>query len=211
MRVKYDELIPEIIPDVAGCPVPLAKRTFRNACVDFFKRSEAWVYRPSALTAIKGIPEVDIEVPPETRCQKILTLDFKGKKLEPTSEVLLDDRVSGWREAEGKPKVFFKLPGNRVRVSPTPKETEALVMSISVALTPSRDSTSIDEVMLEEHYEALLAGTFNRLMSMRDQPWSNPQLASAYGMQFEEAILQAKRNSKGDNTSKVRVTKYGGY
>ena len=211
MTVKYDELIPEIIPDVAGCPVPLAKRTFRNACVDFFKRSEAWVHRPAPLTPVKGLTELDIDVPAQTRCHKILTLDYKGNKLQPTSEVLLDDRVPCWRGAQGQPKVFFKLPGNRLRLSPTPVMTEALVMAISVALTPSRDSTGIDEVVLEEHYEALLAGTFNRLMSMRDQPWSNPQLAAAYGMQFEQAITEAKRNSKADNTSKMRVTKYGGY
>ena len=209
--VKYDELIPEIIPDVAGCPVPLAKRTLRNACVDFFKRSEAWVYRPTPLTPVAGVPEIYIDVPAGTRCYKILTLDYKGKKLEPTSEVLLDDRIPGWRDAKGPPKVFFKLPGDRLRLAPTPERTEALALNITVALTPARTSTGIDEVTLEEHYEALLAGTFNRLMSMRDQPWSNTQLATAYGMQFDQAIIEAKRDSKGDNTAKFRVTKYGGY
>lgn len=211
MIVKYDELIPEIIPDVAGCPVPLAKRTFRNACVHFFKHSESWVYRPTPLTPVASIPELSIEVPDETRCYKILTLDYWGKKLEPTSEVLLDDRIPRWRIARGKPTVFFKLPGDRVRIVPTPEHTEVMAINITVALTPSRASVGIDELVLEEHYEALLAGTFNRLMSMRDQPWSNPHLAAAYGMQFNQAIIEAKRDSKGDNTAKFRVTKYGGY
>ncbi len=208
---NYMDLLPEIIPDVEGCPVPLAKRSFRNACIDFFKRSEAWVYRPTSLTTIKGIPELEIEVPAGTRCHSILSLGYKGNPLSPTSEVLLDDRVPGWRTAEGQPQVFFKLPGNKVRLSPIPVVTEALVLNISVALVPTRDSSSIDDVVLEEYYEALVSGTLQRLMGMRNQPWSNPHLAASHGMQFEEAITEAKRNSKGNNTSKVRVTTYGGY
>ena len=210
-EVSYTELLPEIMPEVNGCPSLVVRRALRNAVIEFCRESEAWIYRPTALTTISGLPEIDLDLPERTICVKVLSLEYKGNKLEPTSETLLDDRVLDWRAATGKPQMYFKLPDPHVRLVPTPEATTVMSVKASLALAPSRNSTGIDELFLEEHFDALIAGTLNRLMSMREQPWSNPNLAAAHGMQFQEAILKAKRAARGENYAKRRVTRYGGY
>ena len=209
--IPYVELLPEFMAEVKGCPNPIAKRAFRSSAIAFCRESESYIYVSDPLTTVAGMPELEFDTPEDTRVSKVLSLTFDGRKLEPTSELMLDNRIPDWRERVGAPQVFFKLPGDRARLSPTPEKTEPQSVTATLALVPLRQSDGIEEDYIEEHLEAIIHGTLNRLMSMRDQPWFNPQLASAHGMQFQEAILQAKRTGRGDNYAKIRTTTYGGY
>ena len=208
--MEYAELLPEIMPEVVGCPNPVAKRALRNALIQFCTESEAYRLPDVRAVAVQNISEVEFDVPDQTRVVKVVSLTYEGKPLNPASETILDGTINQWREHTGTPSAFIPRTGNQVTLYPTPESTE-LALNATLALTPTQSSTSIDDAFIEAYLESVIAGALNRLMTMRGQPWANPELGVSYGYQFQEAITKAKRKGQADNYVKRRVVSYGGY
>src|SRR5690606_8895799 len=112
--------------------------------IEFCQRSEAWVYRPSAITLIKNIREYAIDIPTKTAVHTILHVSREGKKLEPSSEALIGQQGKAITTELGIPKYFVKGEGDLLRLYPTPAETDPISLQLVVSLQPLLTATEIE-------------------------------------------------------------------
>ncbi|WP_067586407.1 hypothetical protein [Endozoicomonas ascidiicola] len=209
--IPMTEVLPEILPSVDACPNPVAQRALRDTMMDFCRRSEAWHYRDEYVPTIADLGEMELPLPENTRLIKILSLSYNGRVLNAASEKVLDNQVANWRKETGEPFAFFELSGSRVRLYPTPESTTVGCLQATYALSPTRQSTVIDEHFFDEWLEWLVAGTVGRLRMMGDQPWTDTDRAPMDMAKYEYGLEQARRYSRNDHQAKpMRVTSYGG-
>ncbi len=206
----YTTMVNEVQLEVLKAPFPLITRALRNAAIDFYTRSEAMVYTHDKLTLITGVNTYSLDPADETRIGKILTARYKGAKLKPTSRELLNQQNSGWDVNTGSPALYFSERPNEVIFAPVPNATEALAVSLTASLIPTRSSTGVEEVFFEEHYAAINHGALMLLFMMGHQEWADSGRAQAESFAFGDAISMAKAKAQQDNTAKSRTMSYGG-
>lgn len=205
-------VLPEIIIDVPNCPNPVAQRALRDTLMDFCRRSQAWLVRQEFGVTIKDQSAVILELPDNTRYVKIISLNHEDRVLTPASETMLDNQIRGWRTHKGNPKAFIEQLGGEIRVYPMPTETTVGKVAGTLALSPTRHATEIDQDLWDRWLEVLVAGTQYRLHQMPDRSWTNPPRSAVLMQTYETGIDDARRHSRNDHQSKPsRVTAYGGY
>ena len=206
------DLVPEIVVDIPNCPNPVALRALRDTMMDFCRRSESWIVYDDFAVTVASQPDVVLNLLDNTRIVKILSLTHNGTPLQPASEKVLDNQIHSWRSEEGIPRAFFEMLGNKVRLYPIPEETKVGLVKGSIALAPTRSATEMDEDLVDNWLEGIVAGAQHRLMMMPNQPWTDPNRAGPlYGL-YETTVGHAMRYSRNDHQSKPsRVTSYGGY
>jgi hypothetical protein len=125
---------------------------------------------------------------------------------------LLDfKRGSGWQTLTGKPQAFFKAESNLLRLVPMPVSTGVLKLTGKVSLKPSRTATGIAEWFVEDYYEGMVAKATNLMLAMVGTDWFNPEMAGAFQQMYLDRLANARTRANNDDTSKARVTSYGGY
>ena len=210
--IPMKDILPEILIDIPNCPNPIAQRALRDCLMDFCRRSEAWHVRQEYGVTIADQPNAVLELPEHTRFVKVLSLTHDGQSLNPASEKMLDNQVYDWRSHKGAPRSFFEVAGQEVRLYPTPTETTTGTLSGTIAISPTRSATDIDEDLFDRWLEGIVAGTQYRLFLMPDKSWTNPQLAAILMDKYETVIGHAQRYARNDHQAKPnRVTAYGGY
>jgi len=206
----YAELLPDILPHVASCPVPTITRALQIVGQDFFQRSEAHRYNITPTTLNVGVENVSVTIPAGTRIVCPLTMYCDGERLATTNEDILAMDYGDWRSLSAAPRFVMTndTVANGLVVALPPNQTYTLTGRI--ALKPTRAATEIDDEMFELYGDALLDGVLQRLLMMKNTEWYDPNLASYYQNEFERAIDEAHGVSNKANTSRVVSTGYGG-
>lgn len=195
------------IPDV---PLPHITQLLRETLVDFCENSESYTYRIDPITLIEGINEYEVDTPRGTVVSKVLRLSYERTRLEPSSEILLEEEVPGWEERRSRPTHFF-YARSTLTFAPVPPQTQPLAVRGTVALKPSFDSSEIDLGFLDENYEGVKHGVLSRLYGEANQPWSNASREQKHFALFQMQIENARAKARQDHTAKKGTVAYGGF
>ena len=63
--------------------------------------------------------------------------------------------------------------------------------SVAVSTTSTSDSTSVDDIIYDNYYEGIVAGTAAQLLRMQQVPWSNLELARIHASEYKAHINKA--------------------
>jgi hypothetical protein len=89
---------------------------------------------------------------------------------------------------------------------PVPNSNKQLIMS--VALKPSRTTSSIDTEFSDTYRDAILYGTVYRLLRIPQKEWTDPAASADYFGLFNEQIRLAELKGRGGDTGVKRTVKY---
>jgi hypothetical protein len=82
---------------------------------------------------------------------------------------------------------------------------KSYTINVRVAVKPSRTSTTVDDVLLENWVDAVVDGALMRLYSMPER-FGNGKLAQFHGARFQQAINKAHIESTvGRTRSDLRI------
>lgn len=185
-------LLPDIQPDVAGCPAITIRHELLRAAQDFFRRSRAWRVRTAALAVAANQASVTIVLSAGQEPVRAEEAYLDGRHIFPATDADLSAANSGdWQSATGTPRNFMQLMPGSVRLYPVPAAaaTTGLVLEVSVA--PADAATTIPDDLLIEHRNVLISGALASLFLQPKRSWSDPALGAYHRDIFETAVSVA--------------------
>jgi len=199
------DFLPEVLPSVIGCPVPLAVNAVRNSVIEFLTESTILDQRIE-IALVPGEPTYPVDAATGTSPTLFLRgyLDEPGRIVQPTSPTEMDALLGNWRSEQGAPRRAF-LASSSLTVYPVPVDAGTLYADF--AYTVDRTASQVADEMVDTWAEAIAAGALRRLLIVPGTPWANPEMAAFFGAQFNTAIDKAKIDKlRGATVGSLRVS-----
>lgn len=194
----YEDFLSRVIPDVAGCPEPVAIQAIKDAVIEFCSKSSAYQQDLDAISLIANTSEYDLDAPTGYRVSRLMKVWRGDTELHPASPDMI--RVpDAYKRSEGSapPRFYFQKTSLTISFLDVPKVSERSAIIIRAALCPTRDSTSVDDEIYELWAEEIAHGAKHRLMLVPGKTYSNPQSSAVEKGFFDagvnKATLQASR------------------
>jgi hypothetical protein len=209
MSTKYTDLFNEVLPELPGVGEALATNAIRNSIIEFCQGSWCWRYFMDPLPVLAGLNTCELDPPPGAEVTQALVVKVDGEPLTPKSESDLTAILPRWQTERGTPKFFLTDDPAQLILAPVPDTKIMGGLVVTVALQPTRGSTSFPTWIWSRYFDGLAAGAKARLMAMPGKPWSSPQLYALYRDRFEKAMASAKVESqKSLSRGPMRTTSY---
>lgn len=214
MTTALTEFFPYVQPHVPGCSEPLLEQAIRSACIDFCTRSLViQTIVPADYT--DDVQDYTVAVPANMTLVRVLGVFLKDAWLSPNtienvrSGVALRGDAGDAVALNTTPVTYFqKLPtSTTVSLYPVPHETVTDGLAVRAAFAPSRNAGVVDTALFEDWVEDIAAGAAARLVTIPNQPFSNPAMAAGYTGVFQRAARAASiqaRSGKVAASSRVQ-------
>ena len=206
----YDSLVKEILPYVPGCPDSLVINHLRAATIETCEKSKAYVHDLDPLSTVAGVFEYDFGQPTGTDVHQILWMIHAGNDLDPISPRSLELNFPDWRNRSSIPRVYLQKTPDIFWVIPVPASSSTDAIRLSVALKPTRSSSSINTDFSTDYRDAIIYGTLYRLLRIPSKDWSDSAAANDYYLLFQGEIEDAELRGRAGNLGVRRLTKYKG-
>lgn len=210
---------PFVLPYVPGCTLPLADQAILSACIEFAADTQI-IQKQSVDAVTLDVQDYDVEVPSQMALTSVLRVFFKNRRLAPVSLQNVDDgdAVRGLEFANAElprqdPQLYFMRDANEAVISlyPVPAKTEANALTVRAAFEPTRNATSVEDVLFDSYAESIAHGAVARLLSMPGQPFTNPDMAMYCARQFSDAKGSAASQARSGQvavSSRVRPVRF---
>lgn len=190
----WSDFYDSALPDLPGCPFVALNHALRQSAIAFCEQSLAWTYEHPDISVTVGEDEYAYNPPPETLVHAVTWAKFNETELD-TRTKDMDMRIWDWRNQTGVPQYVLNMP-NSLKLVPTPDLEGTL--HLIVALKPDSSAIGIDDVIFQEHREAIAHGAKARLMFSPRKPYTNSELA-VLNMQMFNAKTMAAGMRAGRN------------
>lgn len=198
---SLDPLIDAVRGETNGCMDGIALGAIRDSAREFFRKSGVFKYTDDSFAFVADTAEYDLWLPDSSDIARIDYLRQDELPIVAKSHDWLNSRDPYWKTNSGRKVSFFTMMSKRVlRVTPIPTEVPVSSVDLRLILTLAPDATSIDEEMLENWGETILAGALFRVFGMRGQKWSDMEGSKLNESWFYRGVSEAKVVASKDGT-----------
>lgn len=201
MHTLWSAFLPDVLPHVPGCPVPLAEHEIRRAAQHLLAGSRAWKVSLDDVDVEAGDPV--LSVLPEDPKQSLVRVEqvaIDGRLL--SAATVSDMPVLGggsWSTTSGAPSRYLQISPHEIILWPTPEADASVRLTLSVQ--PSDTAPGIPTGFAVAFRDAIVAGAQARLMLMPGAPWENQAAgavrAAIFGARLDSAHYQAATSFGG--------------
>lgn len=203
------DFLPEVLPYVPGCSVPLALKQLRAICMDFCSVAPIVQATIDPIDLAAGEPEYDIDTPNGTDVTLILAATLNGMPLRILG--LHDADFLTARTTMGSPRGIKQSASNSLMLDVSPTYDMPQALALVVATKPKRSATSVADVLLNDYAYDIGQGAIGRLLLMPNQPFSAPANAFAYTANYERTRTNARiraESSFGQSSTRVQPRRF---
>jgi len=204
------DFLPEVMPSVAGCPVPLVINAIRNSVIEFLKAT-CIVEQTITIPLLAGVASYPLTPAAGTVAQTFVRGKVGGvSDVSPTALIELENSYQLWRTLTSAAPTHAFIENGALTVSPTPT-ADASMESVFTS-TPSRSATDVEDAILEDWIEGVAHGALYRLMALPGFPWANPDLAAYHRAEFMAAIdsaILSRLKGNTDTSLSVKPRRFG--
>lgn len=220
--MDFDQLLPEILPDVPGCADPIAIRAIRNAVVEFCERTALYRSTLAAIDVVADTAEYALAAPAGYAVVDVRRATLDGYPLTFKSQDQLDREwnedargmalylyhrkvgegldAKSWQTAvSDRPQTYFMTNPSTIRLVGIPTTAITGGLLVTVALKPTPAATQIVDWLYNDYYRTLAYGALAELLKLPKKPWTDMALASHYHRLFNEGIEKAHGESLRDH------------
>lgn len=191
--VLWSAWIPDILPHVAGCPIPIVEHELRRAAQEFFERTRAWKVQLAAVPVTSGTQEVAITVADAAEQVPVwaseVWYDGLWIRLATTEDLFARDR--NWPTRTGVPSEYTQLTPGSLRLYPIPSANAVTGLTCLAAIKPADTATGIPDALRVKFRQAIASGAKSRLFAYPGKPWSSPEMAKMFRDDFDAEIDKA--------------------
>ena len=193
MTRLWSTWLPDLLPQLPSCPVPLVEHELRRAAQEFFGRTRAWLVTLPPVPVQASAAEVAVTPPDATiEIVRINQAWYDNSLLSPaTGDALADEFGSGWQARTGTPIRYVQETPGVLRLFPIPDVATAVGLVVRAAVRPSDSSPGIADDLAATYKSPLTSGAKARLMMYADKPWSAPDHGIKHDADFQKAIDEA--------------------
>lgn len=194
----YEDFFPNVLYDVQGAPEPVVINAIRNACIEFCEKSLVLTRDHDPITVIQGIVDYDLEPPGGYLVVKVQKAWLEHNPLTPLAPDIVKDAAvynrlfSSYEAGNSTPRSYLQKDERTISVWPAPEKKYPNGLTLRVALKPTRASTEIEDVILEDYAETIAFGALARLMSSPGKAYTNLEMAAANQGRFLTGINVAR-------------------
>ena len=207
---RTSAFLPLILPFCPECPDFLAEQHARFAAIEFCERSRAWRHIVT-VEIPAGSAGVGVMVAPDTAAiHEIEFAEINGRKLTPVQFSTIDGTGAGQADyitqtAPGEVRVVPFEPGT-LKVSVFLKPLTASQYGTDAARPLFDRYNVVPDFLVDMHGHTIAAGALAKLLSIRNEPWSDAKEALRYEARFREKLDSAFRwNMRGQQRAPQRV------
>ena len=196
----WADFLDDVMPEVPGAETNLVEDRIKKAAIEFMDRTRVYQADHPALDSVAYQGAYDWNTgDTETEVCHVFNVWYEGEKLTPKNGDYLADKYDYWPEEEGTPNHYLLERTDTLTIVPMPIEAVVGAIAAKVALRPTLDATGIPDDLFADHHEAIAAGALFRLLRMQKKPWTNVDLAAAYGQAFTSAVDAARLQQQKGN------------
>lgn len=203
--MKLDSFLPHLLVELPGVSDPLVKQSLVWEAIDFCQQSQVWQELIEPLTLVDEQAVYDLDPPVDAQVYLLLDVWVGARQLVPVT--LPRRQLQGtpnWMVSAPYP-THFKSSADRQSLTlyPTPLVSLtalASTLQAKVCYTPKPTATTLPDLLGGRYLRAVCAGVKAGLMAIPDKTWSNPALSAFYRSQFQEGVLQARREMLYDTS-----------
>ncbi len=197
----YSDFLPEVLPEVAGCPDITVERAVRDAVIEFCDKALVYTIDQDPVVVSVGLSEIDLEIPTGTRLVQVLRAQIGRVRLDRVTRDDLYNSGRDWKTERGRPLAITYETDRSIRLVPIPDERLSDSLYVRFAVTPTMASTSVPDAIGERYFREIAFGAKSLLFIMPGQPWSNPQLAGACRAVFDRGMRDAMLDAQQDGVA----------
>lgn len=168
--MKFDSILPHVLPSVKGCPDALAVDHIIKAARVFCARTLVWQYDTTILSAA-GIARYTLQIEDEQELVRVLLVEV-GE--QPYS---IPSGAEGRRLARRGEGYFCTMVGSQDFVLSPPPGADDLPIVTDIAVKPSFDAVSWPDDF-EEYVTDIVHGAVASLCAIPSQDWTDANTAA---------------------------------
>lgn len=207
-EVSYNQFLREIIPYVRDVPEVVVIQAVRNATIQFCERTRVLQTNLDPMDVTATVSVYDFQPDIGYKVVDIMEAWYGDQLLIPKAveELTRIYRTSNWNDLDGNPYYYFRSRTQEITLVPSPRTNETAKLKLRVAVTPSRDSDTVDSEVYERYYEFISLGARARLFDTANQPYYDPKAAQLYLKRFSDAMNDVRtRVAKGLTRASVQI------
>jgi len=211
MAKTYDEFIKYVLPSCPGATDLMIERAAKEAVIELCQDAKPLRRELDAVTLVKNCYEYELDAPAHHSIVSIEYMSYEGKNLDPVTLKLLEQRTGDWRTDTAKePKFYFRYKSDTVWLVPVPSQNQANAVRVGVVLKPSRNSTTFDDELFEDFFDAILNNILHRLYRIPGKDWSDDRKAAEYYALYEKDVDRIRAEARRITGGVTPVVEYGG-
>lgn len=177
---RYSDLIPQLVPELPGCPQGVLMQALRQAGRDFCRMTEAWQ---------------------ETVTEDV-TKDKTVYDIVPYGDGYIhritDLRINGISQDTDRYNLTADWEITLVNAS---QEDITDGMEVDMVLRPGVDANELTELFFDRYAEAIKARTLYLLTKQSNKTYSNPEQAKLNSLEFDGYVSEALNEKQYDYKS----------
>lgn len=168
----WSDFYPFVLPSAIGCPKPTADFFLKQAAIEFFTSSRAWIDPLPAVSTVVGQASYSFGASAE---QQVIGIDECRIDGGDALDVGHDEEVDG-DTSTGTPSRIWTDDLLAYSLWRVPSVADQQVVN-KVVLAPSQSATGVDDRLFALYANAIAHAALAQLLALPDKPWTNPQLA----------------------------------
>ncbi|KIO48192.1 hypothetical protein [Nitrosospira sp. NpAV] len=170
-----------VMPALPGCPFTMVDNALRQSAIVFCEQSLAWRFHHPEVPVMAGTAEYAFVPPAGAAVHCITRAALNGEEIEShVGESGIP--IQNWASCSGMPLYVL---GGATAATLAPIPDAAGVLTMTVALKPSANSTGIDDALFSEFWEPVMHGALAQLLLLPKKPYTHAQLAAYHQQQFD--------------------------
>lgn len=194
----WDQFYDDVLPEVPGCPTPLAQKEIKSACIDFMYRTELQRKTVKDLDHPGGASALDLTttafVATTDQVIAVLAVWLNLEPLEIKSVEEIQEEFPDWDTITGTPR-YAVQEGSNLWLVPSPAEVQTNTIRVRISYGPNETAAAIPDTIFNAYREEIAAGAKGRLLAKPKKPWTDQSLAAEYMRVYSRAVEAAQVKS----------------
>jgi hypothetical protein len=208
---SLDDFLPYVLLDCPGVSDDAALSAVSSAAIEFCEKSLVLQRDHDPVNVVAGRSDYDLDSP-ISGCLvcKVMKAWFDNRVLVPTGPDDMDDptiynpAISGG--SGSTPTHYIQKEERVISLWRPPQHDGAQLLTLRVALKPSRAAISVDDVLFEDWADVISSGAKASLQIVPGKTFSNPQMGAFNQGAFVAGINRAiVRGNKGHTRTNLSV------
>lgn len=185
--MRFDAMLPYVLPSLNGCTEDLAIRHLRLAARDFFERTGVWEETLPEVSTTDDTTVYPLPVTDGAELARLLDVSVDG---EPVDELVTPSQGAKYLRDEPDCSAAWVIEQRDLGLyMPDPVADVAIV--VQAVLRPTLAATEVPDAYADQHIEVIVHGALARLLALPRVPWQSVQDAGIERAAFNDAITAA--------------------
>lgn len=189
---SLDTWVKEIFAKVPGAVEGYIYEQLKLVIKDFFQRTKAWQKYTGPWTALADDGSITLNpIDASSAVIQVLSVVRNGTPLAPVSPHAVPYLIVSDTSSRS-PSRFYLEPYDVIKLFPVPTANVEDIY-VGVALTPRLcNGKYLEQWVIDQHYEAILAGALHRLYQEPNKVYSNAASAEYWGKRYRSELTRSR-------------------